>query len=873
MQFDETQYVQDFIKKHRGARTVPADLISRYAITLPATDDEISAKIKAVRNYWNRVYQGKSMTAQVAAMCRAEDEKLHARHGAAMETGDWWQQQQSARQSAAEASIKIVATDLRHYYGPLGVVTSGTLDKFATKFNLTSGQTTQAAVTAGLRILAKVTLPEAEPIGNFTTLAKRMSECGAASVQDLIHPDAGPFSIIDRYVCLSDPDKRLDAVAVAEQTAEAERRAISATNNARLAALRILRKALLDDVDLRDVVLYHLMTVARQSSSIGIATAELQKIGLEPADASIIAVLTAEQNTTASLPVPDKMAALFLSGQLREARATALSLPAESRIRLDAKQQVDAAQQQLETLIAEARSAKQVGDQARAALLLRDAAQISAEDAHEELATLQLTPPAQLRAVCDAASVKLSWRPGIDHDADTDYVVYRAQEMPSAPTDGVPVHRGRGDACVDAHAPVSRRVQYWVFAVSQDRPSSMPATISVTLLPPVSRLKAAAGPDSIVLQWSAIPEAQVEVIWTAPGAPPVPVPVTGTSCQVTGLAEGQEQHFEVTAIYRGPGGTELRSIPEQMTVIPRAAAQPIQELRAHAVEASGITLVRITWTPVDNSEVRIVRSNTGSAWPPGHVVSQEEMTEAGTELTGDMITGYPDRGLETILPAGVHQIVPFSIGGTGIVVGCGTKIACIDPVRDLIAEPFATYAKVVWEWPPNAKLAELTWELDDTTTAVMIDLAQYRSEGGARVPLGHGPCTIEVRIVIMVGDTSFASPPVRKVVSEVVVPAISYKVSSVRPFGRRSKKVVFSCDQTCRDVRVKMVAAPGLVMPTSPSLGITLLETTLALQPEAPKKHQVKVPKKVKRPYWVRCFIVEGEARLIDPPILSLKEA
>ncbi len=833
MQFDETQYVEDFIKKHRGARTVPGDLISRYAITLPATDDEISAKIKAVRDYWNKVYQGKSMAAQVAKMCRAEDERLRARHGVAMETSAWWKQQQSARQSAAQASIKVVATDLQQHYGPLGVVTGGTLDKFAAKLNLTSDQAAQAAEIAGLRVLTSVSLPEAEPIGNFTALVKSMSECGAASVADLVHPDAGPFSIIDRYVCRGDPGKRLDAIAVAAQTAEAEKGGISATNNARLAALRILRKALRDGVGLRDVALYHLMTVARESPSIGIAAAELEKIGLEPADASIIAVVVAEQSTAAGVTGPGKVAALLASGQLREARAAALSLPAESGIRVDATQQVDAAQQRLETLIAEARSAKQAGDEGQAALLLRDAAQISGEDAHEELATVQLTAPAHLRAVCDAGSVKLFWRPGLGHDGDTVYVVCRTQErLPSAPTDGVPVHRGRGDACVDAHAPVARMVQYGVFAVSEDRPSSSPATVSVTLLPPVSRLKAAVGPDSIALHWSAHPEAEVEVIWTAPGAPPVPVPVTGTGCQLTGLAEGQAQHFEVTAIYRGLGGTELRSIPEQISAIPRAEARPIQKLQARTVEADGVTRVRITWTPADNSEVRIVRADTEPAWPLGAVVSEEEMTEAGTELTGDMISGHSSRGLEVVLPAGVHHIVPFSIGGTGIVVGRAATVAFTDPVRHLVVTPFATYATVAWEWPSNARLAELAWELDGDADAVLIDQAQYRSEGGARVLLGRGPCTIEVRAVIMVGDASFTSPPVQAVISEVVAPAISYKISSIRPFGGRSKKVVFSSEDTCRDVRVRMVAVPGLVMPTSSAAGVTLLDTTLALQPQ-----------------------------------------
>ena len=54
MQFDEARYVQDFIKKLRGARTLPDDLLVRYAITLPATDAEIAAQVNAVRAYWNK---------------------------------------------------------------------------------------------------------------------------------------------------------------------------------------------------------------------------------------------------------------------------------------------------------------------------------------------------------------------------------------------------------------------------------------------------------------------------------------------------------------------------------------------------------------------------------------------------------------------------------------------------------------------------------------------------------------------------------------------------------------------------------------------------------------------------------------------------
>ncbi len=101
MPFDEASYVQDFIKKLRGASILPDDLMARYAITLPASDAEIEAQVEAVRAYWKRAYLGKSRAAQVARMCLAEDERLRAEHGLAMGTRGWWQQ----RQSAAEASI------------------------------------------------------------------------------------------------------------------------------------------------------------------------------------------------------------------------------------------------------------------------------------------------------------------------------------------------------------------------------------------------------------------------------------------------------------------------------------------------------------------------------------------------------------------------------------------------------------------------------------------------------------------------------------------------------------------------------------------------------------------------------------------------
>jgi hypothetical protein len=880
MPFDEASYVQDFIKKQRRASVLPDDLLARYAITLPATDSEIGAQLKAVRAYWNKTYLGKSTAAQVASMCRAEDERLRAEHGPAMDKRAWWEKQQAARQSAAEVSIGRLAEELRQGYGQLGVVTNGIVEKFAARLGLSWPQASQGVERAGLKLVTGLSLPESEPIGAFTALLKSLSECGVTSVPALVHPGAGPFKLVERYVCLADPAKRLDFVAVEAQSAEAEKRGISATENARRGALKILRKAVKDGVDLRDVALYHLVTIAREAAqlSVSLAVDELHKTGLDRTDAAIIAVVLREQNSSAGTAGVGEVQNLLKTGRLREASQAAQSLPENTGHRADALQLVAEARTRLDALLAQAAAAARIPDEIQAAKLLRDAAQISVEDADEALAAIPLPPPAGLRAVCDGGVVKLFWRPATGHDGETIYVACRTEHRPpAAATDGEVVFRDRGDACTDTHAPVARVLQYGVFALSTGRPSSRPAAVPVTLLPPVAQLEADVGPATIALHWSAHPDVhEVRVTRTAPGGSAQPVPVTGSGCHVPGLTEGQAQHFEVTAIYHGRDGTEMASAAEQINATPRSEAKPIRKLRTEPFESGGTVRIRISWTPVDKSEVRIMRSDIPPTLQLGTWVSQQQMAASGQEVTGHVAAARGEVALEAELPPGVHHLVPFSIGGTGIVAGRPATVAVTDPVRHLQVTPFASYATVSWEWPPAAQLAEVAWELDGNEDCVLLSRAQYRSAGGARVPLGREPCTVEVRAVIMVGDASFTAPPARTVIDQVVDTAIAYTVSAtpaVGPFGGRSKRVSFRSDASCENVRVRMVASPGRVMPTDAAAGVTLLDTTLALRPGVPVEHHVTVPRAVKRPYWVRCFVVGGRAKLVDPPISSLKEA
>lgn len=853
--------------------------MARYAITLPATDAEVAEQVRAVRAYWNKVYTGKAGFAQVAKQCRAEDERLRAEHGAKMETRAWWQARQSDAQQTAEKSITVMADDLRRRFQALGVVTSAMLGQFGGKLGLTTAQANLAAQRAGLAVIDGVSLPETGGIGNFDALAKAMAECAVPSVPELVHPGSGTFRLVERYECLADPRKRLDAVSVEAQRAAAEKLGISATDDARRKALTMLNGALRAGVDLRDVALYQMVTIAQASTgvSIDLAASELRACGLDARDAAIVAVLVAERGGGPGGPA-NKVPDLLAAGRLREARAAAMSLPAEAGAHTEALQQIEAAQRQLDQLLAAAQAALAARDEARAAALLKDAARISAEDAATELAAVPLPPPADVRAAIEGNVVRLFWRPASGHDPDTVYAVRRtSQGRPiGAPSEGEPVFRDRGDQCADPRAPVARPLQYAVFALGGERPSSRPATVSITALPPVANLTAEVGTATVALRWTAHPDADVRVTRAAPGGGPAPVRVSGSGCQVSGLVEGQPQLFAVTAVYRGPDGGELRSAPEQITATPRAQARPVSTLRARPVGADGGIRVRITWVPVDNSDVKIVRAERELTLPFGKIVSLDEMKAVGSEVTGTIAPTGRETGFEAELPPGVHRLVPFSVGGAGIVVGKPATVAVTDPVRHLTVTPFADYATVSWQWPANAQIAEVSWRVDGEEDVRQVDQGQYRSAGGFRIPLGQGPCHIEVRAVIAVAGTAFTSPPVAVEVTSTAEAPIRYAVSnigpSIGPLGGRKKKVVFTAEQPCSGVRVVMVARQGPVMPISASDGMPILDVQLPPRSGTPEEFKATVPGSIRKPFWVRCFVVAGPARLIDPPISSLKE-
>jgi hypothetical protein len=871
MPLDEPKY-KEFLTVHRKARTNPEDLLERYAITLPASDAEIKAQVDAVRAYWNKISLGSSGISTIAKWCRDRDDELRKQPGADLESVRWWQQAQQANEQKAEGAITELAGSLNQAYGTLGVVTAAAVRNAGKLLSLSPGEAGQAARRAGLTVIDEaIALPDTPltPVV-FDALARDLANCQVPTIPELLHPGSGIFKIVQRYECAGNRSMRLDLAAIDLQISEAGKNK-DASNTTKQDALRKLRDAQTRGISLDVVALFHLMSLVEGTSAI-LAKGELERRGVDATDAATIAALLEGRQNAVRQSGAEKVHDLLESGELREAASLASSLSGDEA--REVRQLVATRQQELAHLLASAEAALRRPDEALAGQLLRDAARISREDAEPRLAQVPPASAAQLRATGDGEEVRLFWERGPGHDASTVYVVARTVgRPPAAPGDGSQVHRGPATECADPDAPVATEVHYGVFALADGRPASRVVTTVVTALPTVRDVQAAAGVGTVTLSWQAPAQAEVRVTRTSPGAGPVAVPVTGNGVRLTALAEGVPQRFEVTAVYRGPGGAELASHPRHVTATPRAEAKPNRTLKVTTTEGIGSrVLVRASWSRIDASEVSLLRTSAPLPWPEGETITSEQAGRAGEAVTGHVETAGTACSMEFELLAGIHYLTALSAGGAGTVVGKTQLVAAIMPVSELAATPFTEYATISWAWPDGIELAEVSWQIgDDDQTAdhVRLSRAEYRAKGGARVPLGAKPCAVEVRALIAVDGRPRPSAPATITVGRVVKVAIRYRVSG-GPFSR-ARKVMFTADEPCAGARVRMFAVSSSVLPTKPGDGVIVLDTTLNLAPGVAAEHKVEVPR-LKKPYWVRCFLVSGPGRLIDPPITELKE-
>lgn len=893
MAFDKDAYKESYLrpKSRQKLAALPDDLFERYAITLPAKSDaEIAETVKAVRSFWSSQQPGTPMQ-KFAKMCIAADEILKQQKiesgsykGKDMLTAAWWEAKRAEQDNAAKGRIENLTSLLKDSNGAFGVVTRSYLATCADRLSLNEKQAAQAASEAKLEVVDDVDIPSDPPISEaqYRALEGYLSVGQVSSVPELIHPGCRPFKIVTRFDSATIPAANLDVAAVRTQEMDAQKKAVSANWDARRSALNILRSEAEGGADLRKISLYHLANGAIGSGVPGAAgiKAELKFRGVEDRDANILAVVIADHAGAASETGSARVGKLLEEGRLAEAEAVAQSFPMDGS---DAMKQllarIGAAKEKLAVLLEEARKLLAVPDEIGAAAKVREAAAISSDDAEAMMALVPLAPPRDLRIDLDGTTVRLHWQPNVGHDGDTAYAVVRSVDThPSTPVNGHPLPAPSGTSATDDAAPVARPVYYSVFATVPGRPTSRPASGQAVSVPRVSDARMETGPDWVSAHWSVHPRAHHVEAVRRDGGTATPVEVRLAGARLSGLPEGVSVHIELTAVYEKPEGGWLRSAPVVVAGTPRAAAKPLENLRAQPITGQSGVQVRFTWTPIDRSEVRLKRNSAAPRWSVGEKVTPEEMTAWGADITGPTDTEPGQAKLESALPPGVHYVVPFSVGGTGIVVGRSLSVGVTAPVSGLHATPFSGFARLAWTWPDTSGLVEVSWERDDSgADAVGLEKfsrAEYDSKG-VTVPLGSAPCEVAVRALMVVGGETFASPPATVTISTVSQAKIHYKVHSspgFGPIGGRSKTLILTAEENTGPVRIALVAAPGAVLPMQPEDGLPILEQTISFAAGVPQTFTASVPKAISKPYWVRCFVLTGNAQLEDPPLSTLKE-
>jgi hypothetical protein len=890
--FDPERYTDEVIKPLRGLKQLPdGDLARRYAIEPDVkTKAAIEERLRKVRGYWNQNSTGQSNRAVVCRMLLAADEQLLRQHGQAMLEPAWWQRQlhqDDARQR--DAASKLTA-DLAGGYGTVGKITKPRLDVLLAQFpGLSQAHVDQALQTAGVRLVEGIDLPATSGLDRvvYHSLGSQLGKLGAATIVALLHPDLrAPFTLARGFAVPSNPRIRLDRAALDERIREAERLADSDDVRARKSALGVLRTAVQGGAGLRDIALFQVVDRLRALAGVPVPTLvrAATDLGLEKDDAELV-VLSLPNTAGEPTNPADEVRALLEEGRLRAAQQALAALSTTDPDTVAVKELVDQARARVEQLVRAATDAVGAGKEDEARRLLLQAGDLARDDddvAHR-LRRLPMSPAREVTAVAAGAAVQLGWQAPTGAADDVRYRVVRTEGRAAAsPQDGATVVETTQRSGTDPRPPVARQLHFAVFTSTDGQTWSRPAAATVVVTPPVADVALRGDPDRVTGTWRVHPNTVTVRVRRSEGRPGSS-PLDGTAIAAqrssfadTAVREGTEYFYTLIAVYHDEQGGDLESATARASVVPRAAAQPVTGLTAEALSvANDVARIRLSWPFVPGQVVRVRYADQAPPWPVEGVVAPSELERYGVEAAGDVRHRGDDAVLEADVPAGHHVFVPFSIGGTGAVIGRPVGVAVVNPPRQVEVRRTGARAAVSWVWPPGISLAELTWtENGGTGTVRRITKGQYQDEG-CTVTVGPAGGLVSVRAIAVgpLGETK--SPPTTTTVDGQAL-RLSYRLN--RPSWLAARKgepwrIRITADNTCSGVEVSLVVAHGLVVPLRPEQGVVVQRFTgLTFAGGVPVDLEMQPPQGLRKPYWVKCFVTRPlSVMVVDPPIDEMK--
>ncbi|GAA1635895.1 hypothetical protein [Actinoplanes couchii] len=871
MAFDPRTYLRDVVNPLRDrAGSLPGDLARHYAVGPGMSSTEITGQLVKVRSLWRRQSGGAGAAARVCARMITRDEQLRREHGDRMHDPAWWRERAEQDRRGAVAEGGRLADELREAYGPVGLISRDRLDAVARHYPaLDRAAVGEALRRAGLTVAEPVALPADSSLDAraYRNLSDVLGKIGVPTVVHLLHPGLGTFTLLNGA-------PPLDRELLAERRAAANTAADAIGTRLRKEAYGILATALDTGADLRRLALFQLVDLLRRDrgdrpDSSLIRTAV--DTGLDPAEArTLVFSLPAEQ---AADPA-GRIRALVEDGRLLAARQALAALPAAHPENAELSDLVTRRLDEARALRDRSDQALHAGRESEAALMLRDAQRIAAddEDLERRLAALPPPPARDLVARPRDHGVVLSWTgPG---PGPLRYRVVRGDTPPTTPGDGELVGEVDGTELTEELTEPGRPRHYAVFAGSGAGTWSRPVTVAITVLPPVSAVQVRAGPAEVFLSWQAHPRAErVRVRRTVGRRPagdddgePIPGGAGGLYDRIP--ADGSDRWYSLVAVYRDAAGAEVTA----PAVVVRAGAPTdappwAERLTVHLTPLDrGTATARITWATPAAGRVSVRRSERPPGWAAGDTVAEAEVLAWGEPLIAERLVQGPETRIEVTVPSGRQVYVPFTLDGSGTaVVGEPAAVGVVEPVRQLHARRTGDEITLTWVWPASVSLVEVVYTPDDGREVRRRMTRGQVADTGCRITAPVAG-EIAVRAVLRGRGGDLMSLP-ETVPVDGVATVLHYHLPRVGGlFGQGRRLLRVTVDRVCEDVELHLVVAGGPAMPTRPEQSESLLRFTgLTLAPGDPWEVPFTVAKRPK-PYWLRCFVVRPHGiRVVDP--------
>ena len=810
-------------------------------------------------------------------------QKEHKELGGDPRLPEFWRDWAARRRQRVGPQIDQVAAVLTASHGRLGVITAQQLEAAASdQGGLGDADLAEACRKAKLQVVEPVALPTASGMrGSFSSLAKELTTAGVTSVPALLHPGLTGFGLLGGFTPpRGGPAVGLDGRAAEERNRQLEMLPDDPTVRAQKVAVGLLGTEVGHGGDLAAIALYHLLTEVRARRAQGAQPVVLHNLltgrGLVAAEAALVTVtVLAEVGAPARDPMAD-VTALLNEGRVVAAQQAAVALAGpDGEVARDA---VARQLRQVEGLRRQASQELRAGREEQAGIDLREALRLGADVAGlaAELAAVPAAPVLGVSANPDGTGVRVAWRPSAAHGDDTEFRVVRgAGRDPADPQDGTEPAAPSGHAVVDAGPPVGRDLHYAVFARSPGGRWSRAACASTRVVPPVDDVHVEGEPGAVVGHWKIHPDVAAVQVTRSEDVPPalgVPVAVERRSgFRDTTATPGVQYYYSIVACYAAAGGGMLKADPEVRLGATRPQAHPVKSLSA-AVVTDGGPSVRLTWRQQPGNDVVVRRGSTPCPWPYGAVVPQQDLGRWGTELRGRPAPLGSSTTLVVTVPPGRSYYVAFTTDGAGALRGQDTVVDLTNPVRDVRAQRFGDDILVTWEWPDAVVAADVRWE----TGVRRISRQRFRDEGGCRLVGARTVRRVDVEAVVFEGDGDETRAPGVSVAVDERPPQLTYELARR---GQRWARGVY-CTVTVRgaetvtETTLALVGTAGHTMPLRYRAEDEIEQWRVTVSPGVPVVlPEVPVPGHLRKPYWLRCFLIEepAPALLVDPPVSQLK--